>query len=185
VHILTGTSLTTSEYLRGPEATHQQELVFGIVREPAAPSWDHQDVVARVLRLLRDHVERHELGGVVAAPVDVVLDAERHLILQPDLCFVADQQSRIVRGRVWGAPDLVAEVLSYGSRVYDSRRKLSWYRQYGVREYWVVDPVARQIAVHDFVSDTRREFTADESLRSAVLPQLHFKVARAFASPRG
>ncbi len=63
----------------------------------------------------------------------------------------------------------------------------SWdhHREQGVRESWVVDPVARQIAVHDFVSDTRREFTADESLRSAVLPQLHFKVARAFASPRG
>jgi hypothetical protein len=39
--------------------------------------------------------------------------------------------------------------------------------------------------VHDFVSDTSREFTADESLHSAVLPRLRFKVARAFATPRG
>lgn len=178
--LLTDRPLTTAAYLRGPETNRPLELVFGVVREPAAPSWAHQDVVARLLLLLREHVDAHGLGRLVASPVDVVLDAERHLVVQPDICFVADEHRDIIRGRVWGAPDLVVEVLSYGSRMYDCRRKLAWYRQYGVREYWVVDPVAREIAVNDFVSDARRTFSADQSIRTLLLPRLRFKVARVF-----
>jgi Uma2 family endonuclease len=177
---LTDRPMTTLAYLRGPETTRPLELVFGVVREPAAPSWAHQDVVARLLLLLREHVDAHGLGQLVPAPVDVVLDAERHLVVQPDICFVADQHRGIIRGRVWGAPDLVVEVLSYGSRTYDCRRKLTWYRQYGVREYWVVDPVAREIIVNDFASDARRTYGAHQSIRTPILPRLRFKVARVF-----
>jgi Uma2 family endonuclease len=177
---LTDECVTTAEYLRSPETTRPLELVFGMVREPAAPSWDHQDVVARLLVLLREHVDARRLGDLVSAPVDVVLDADRHLVVQPDICFVAASRRGIIRGRVWGAPDLVVEVLSHGSRTYDRRRKLGWYRRYGVREYWVVDPVARQIAVNDFASDARLAFGARESLRTRVLPRLRLEVGRVF-----
>jgi Uma2 family endonuclease len=176
----TDRSVTTAEHLRGPETTRPQELVFGVVREPAAPSWDHQDVVARLLLLLREHVDARKLGELVSAPVDVVLDADRHLVVQPDLCFVAVSRRDIIRGRVRGAPDLVVEVLSYGSRTYDRRRKLGWYRHYGVREYWVVDPIAREITVNDFASDVRRTFGARESLRTRIFPRLGLEVARVF-----
>jgi len=136
--------------------------------------------VARLLLLLREHVDARGLGALVSAPVDVVLDADRHLVVQPDICFVAASRRGIIRGRVWGAPDLVVEVLSYGSRTYDRRRKLGWYCRYGVREYWVVDPVAREIAVNDFASDARRAFGARESLRTRVLPRLRLEVGRVF-----
>ena len=172
--------VTTTDYLRSPETTRPLELVFGMVREPAAPSWSHQDVVARLLLLVREHVDERGLGDVVSAPVDVVLDAGRHLVVQPDLCFVAASRRDLIRGRVWGAPDLVVEVLSYGSRTYDRRRKLGWYRRYGVREYWVVDPIAREIVVNDFASKARRVFGARQFLRTRVLPRLRFDVGRAF-----
>lgn len=178
--LLPDVSTTTGDYLRGPETTRPMELVFGMVREPAAPSWDHQDIVARLLLLLREHVDARGLGDLVSAPVDVVLDADQHLVVQPDVCFVAASRRGIIRGRVWGAPDLVVEVLSYGSRTYDRRNKLAWYRCYGVREYWVVDPVAREIAVNDFASNARRVFGAGQSLRTRVLPRLRLRVGRVF-----
>ena len=109
-----------------------------------------------------------------------MLDADRHLVVQPDLCFVAASRRDIIRGRVWGAPDLVVEVLSYGSRTYDRRRKLGWYRRYGVREYWVVDPIAREVVVNDFASKARRVFGPRQFLRTRVLPRLRFDVGRAF-----
>jgi Uma2 family endonuclease len=181
---LTDRPMTTSEYCSGPETTRPLELVFGVLREPAAPSWDHQDVVARLLLILREHVDARGLGAVVASPVDVVLDGVQHLVVQPDICFVAHERRGIIRGRVWGPPDLVVEVLSYGSRMYDRRSKLTWYRRYGVREYWVVDPVAREIVVNDFAADARRAFRAEESVSTPVLPHLRFKVARVLARKR-
>jgi len=64
----------------------------------------------------------------------VVLDRERALIVQPDVLFVAHDRLSIIRDQVWGAPDLVAEVLSIGTEAHDRIDKVAWYRQYGVRE---------------------------------------------------
>ena len=46
---------------------------------------------------------------------------------------------------VYGAPDLVVEVISPGTAKYDRGRKKDMYEKYGVREYWIVNPADRVI----------------------------------------
>ena len=105
--------MTTDEYLYGTEETNRKrELTFGTVCEPPAPFFSHQELVLRVARLLCSHVEPLGLGKVAVAPVDVILDRERALIVQPDVLFISQERLSIVRDQVWGAPDLVVEVLS-------------------------------------------------------------------------
>ncbi len=72
---------------------------------------------------------------------------KKALVLQPDVMFVSRERSDILNNFVEGPPDLVAEVISEGSRQYDRVSKLEWYRQYHVREYWVIDPEAQEIEV--------------------------------------
>jgi hypothetical protein len=43
-------TMSTSEYLRTDETTAPRELAFGIVREPPAPFFTHQEVVLRTGR---------------------------------------------------------------------------------------------------------------------------------------
>src|SRR3954466_9682229 len=132
--------MTTDEYLYETDETNRRrELVLSRVREPPAPFFSHQSLVLRVARVWSDHVEPRGLGRVAIAPVDVVLDRERALIVQPDVLFVSNDRLAMIRDQVWGPPDLVAEVLSHSSKHYDRGQKLEWYRQYGVREYWLVD----------------------------------------------
>jgi Uma2 family endonuclease len=115
------------------------------------------------------------------APVDVVLDAERHLILQPDVVFISAARRSIAGDQIWGPPDLVVEVLSPRTSRRDGGRKLEWYAQYGVRECWLVIPWAGQIDVHEFGARAHvRRYRRGRLLRSAVLPDLRLRVSDVF-----
>src|SRR5262245_39668926 len=109
--------MTTDEYFRTPETLVPQELVYGILREAASPTPGHQFVVGEVFAALRDYLGRSHEGRTWMSPLDVVLDAGRHLVVQPDVIVVATERLSIVRDRVRGAPDLVIEVLSPNPRI--------------------------------------------------------------------
>jgi Uma2 family endonuclease len=171
--------MPVSAYLATPESNRPQELAYGVLREPATPSYLHQLVAGRVFRRLDSHVRHRDLGRVVAAPMDVILDVQRALVVQPDVLFVSRRRADRCRDRIWGAPDLVVEVLSDSTRRHDSTTKIGWYREYGVRECWLVDPVAREIVVHNF-SEGARTYLDDEIVRSPVLPRLRLRARKAF-----
>jgi len=165
--------VTTEQYLYETEETNRKrELRFSKVCEPPAPFFSHQELVLRVARLLCSHVEPRGLGKVAVAPVDVILDREQALVVQPDVLFVSTERLSIVRDQVWGAPDLVVEVLSSGTERRDRGEKLGWYQRYGVRECWLVELATERVVVVDFVALVERPSTGVESIRSAVLPAL-------------
>ena len=166
--------MTTDEYLHSYETNRPRELAYGLVREPPAPFFSHQHVVLKIGRLLADYVEANALGHIGIAPLDVILDADRSLIVQPDVLFVSKQRASIIRDQVWGAPDLVVEVLSPGTAAHDRTEKLGWYREYGVRECWLVDPNSEQIIVFDFSATPATTHTSDRTgtIQSTLFPDL-------------
>lgn len=176
------TTMTTEAYLGGSETIRPRELAYGLLREPPAPGLHHQMLVGSLYRHLDAHVRRSRAGRVVLSPVDVVLDREHALIVQPDLVFVSQERLRICDRQIWGAPDLVIEVLSSATRRRDRTIKLGWYRHYGVRECWLVDPVALEIAVFDLAAaaGAAATFSAEQIVRSAVLPRLRLRPANVF-----
>ena len=164
--------MTAREYFTLPETNRPSELVYGVVREPPAPAYGHQKVIGALFRLLSAHVEENGLGEVCVSPVDVVLDEVAGLVVQPDLIFISNERLSIIQQHVSGAPDLVIEVLSPSTAHRDRTIKLAWYRRYGVRECWLVDPHQRTIDIVDCGTGARESFTATQMLRSRVLPGL-------------
>jgi Uma2 family endonuclease len=173
-------SMTTDEYLYSDERNRPRELKYGMVREPPAPYFTHQQLVLKIARALADYVEAAGLGQIGIAPLDVILDEERALVVQPDVLFVSAARTSIINNQVWGAPDLVVEVLSEGTAAYDRTEKLGWYRQYGVRECRLVDPIAGVVVVFDFTGATPVARTANRlgAVRSAVLVELDLPAVR-------
>jgi Uma2 family endonuclease len=166
--------LTTEEYLRTPETLLPQELIYGFVRDAAAPAPRHQSVVLRLVIALVRYMERHPVGQVWPAPIDVILDRERDLIVQPDLIVICTDRLSIVTDRVWGAPDLVVEVLSPHPRIGRLDERLQWFARYGVRECWLVHQFAREIEVLEFADrgiKGRRTISAGAIIPSSVLPE--------------
>lgn len=176
-----GDHMTVAEYFRQPETMRPMELVYGVVREPPAPNYGHQTIVTRLTVLLDEHVRAHRLGQVCVSPVDVVLDEERALVVQPDVVFIAKDCLDIARDRIWGAPDLVVEVLSPGTSKRDRTTKLGWYRKYGVKECWFVDPKHRQIEVIALSGSRLRRKRFVQRVQSTVLPTLSVSVAQVFS----
>ena len=169
--------LTLEAYLAGEETVLPQELTYGVLREPPAPGFHHQIIVGRLHVRLDRHVRRYKAGRVVLSPIDVILDARRALVVQPDLVFVSTARAGICTDRIRGAPDLTIEVLSKTNRRHDSNVKVKWYRQYGVRECWLVDPAACRIEVVDLTtaSGGTSLFEQRQLVRSTVLPRLRLR----------
>jgi len=175
--------LTVDEYFLMPESVRPMELVWGRVREPPSPRYGHQSVVTHLAALLDQHVRQHDLGKVCVAPMDVVLDTQAALVVQPDIVFVATPHLARIRDRVWGAPDLVVEVVSRGTAKRDRTTKLGWYADYGVSECWVVDPVYHFVEVVDLQRQPPVwvRYEGDLAVRSRVLPQWDAPAAAIFS----
>ena len=168
---------------RAAEIRTVGELVWGVLHEPPAPFCDHQSIVTRATVLLALHVRARNLGRLLVSPVDVVFDERKAPVLQPDIVFVSNARAGIVRDRVWGAPDLVVEVLSPGTRRRDTGQKRRWYCQFGVREYWMIDPVSGTVTVLAFGDGEparRRSFRGDRRVQTRVLSEFDATAADFF-----
>jgi Uma2 family endonuclease len=128
-----------------PETNQPSELWEGTLVMSPAPSFYHQEVALRFYRHLQDWVSSRGLGKAIAAPVDMVLS--EHQATQPDVAFIARDRLNIIRDAIVGPADLVAEVLSLGSRTRDRIEKRDLYEQHGVKEYWIIDPESQTVDV--------------------------------------
>lgn len=139
--------MTTTEYFQTPETVLPRELAFGVLRAADAPSPSHQRMVRDLTVALTMFAREHHAGEVFPAPIDVVLDFDKALVVQPDVVFLAAERSDLVADRIYGAPDLVIEVLSPNPRIGRLEDRIGWFAQYGVHECWLVNLAAKQIVV--------------------------------------
>jgi len=89
----------------------------------------------------------------------------------------------IIKERIMGAADLVADVISPGSRRRDRIDKRDLYEQHGVREYWLIDPEARTVEVLSLESGTYQlvgRWHPGERARSRLLKGFEVPVAPLF-----
>ena len=81
----------------------------------------------------------------VFSEAKVIFDDQNHFI--PDISVVCDK-SKIKLTHIEGAPDFVCEILSRSTRKNDFGKKKDVYERYGVKEYWIIDPVSQAVDVY-------------------------------------
>lgn len=167
-----GTVLTTAEYMQTAESMRVQELIFGTLRVEESPHFRHQNLLLELAVLMRVHVGQHKLGTVCIAPQDVILDPARALILQPDLMFISTRRQHIISDHIWGAPDLVVEVMSPHPRIGKLDERIGHFTHYKVKECWLIHQLSREIEVlklQEHGSGHRRIFRDVDPIESDVL----------------
>lgn len=125
---------TYRDYLTRPDE-ERWELIDGKPYDMTpALTTTHQIPVGNVFRILSVETRDRSCRCSVA-PTDVVLSETD--VVQPDVFVVCDPR-KITEAHVYGAPDLVTEVVSPSTGLKDRREKKDLYEKYGVREYLLV-----------------------------------------------
>ena len=130
----------------GLDDEHRYEIIEGERVMAPAPSFKHQKIVTRLIHFLSNAVYENNAGEIIVAPLDLVLDDD--IVLQPDIIFISQENKEIIKdAAVFGAPDLVIEILSPASIYRDTQVKKSIYEKAGVKEYWLVFPDEKVIEI--------------------------------------
>jgi Uma2 family endonuclease len=124
-----------------PDDGRRYELLDGSIIVTPAPTPAHQTVAFAVARLL--HETAPSDVAVFIAPLDTALPTGD--VLEPDVLVVS--RDIITAKDVTGVPLLAVEVLSPSTRRRDVGDKLTAYRDAGVPNYWVVDPINPRLRV--------------------------------------
>lgn len=142
-------TMTLEQYESLPEDT-RAEIFDGIVYDMSSPSQIHQTILTELLVSLRNYIRGKDGNcSVFPAPFDVKLNDNPLTIVQPDLMIVCDK-NKLDGKRCNGAPDFIIEIVSPGNPADDYIRKLYYYKNAGVREYWIVDPQRKSVTVNYF-----------------------------------
>ena len=137
-----------TEILNERELYPSYEIIGGkkIMAPSAAPT--HGRVIMRLGTIIENYLYENNLGYVFADDVDVYFSDGT--LFKPDLSIVLKKNSAIIDWRrgIYGAPDMVVEILSYSTRKKDLTIKKDIYEANGVREYWIIDTWAKIIDVY-------------------------------------
>ena len=160
------------------------EIANGVLLMTPAPSWSHQEIVGEIFAHLRTYVRTTGLGGVFTAPIDVELAPKD--VFQPDVVVLLKaSREKLKDKRIVGAPDLIVEVFSPSSEIYDRLNKYDTYARAGVPEYWIVNPKKRTVEVLVLEAGAYHSlgvFQGEQTPLSRVVPGFGVAVEQFFAS---
>ena len=158
------------------------ELINGLIVKKQAPSFAHQNSSMNLSIFLGNFNREKKLGKLVASPIDVFFDDYNNT--QPDLLFIKKEREYIITNHgIEGAPDLIVEILSPSTFRYDRREKFNLYMQFGVSEYWIVEPVNKSIEVYVLENgkyDLQFSAISEGIIQSNVLAGLNLDIAAVF-----
>lgn len=177
----------TSADLAGfPDDGKRREIIDGELYVSHQPHYYHQLIGDDVVSALNAWGRPHRAGRAVSAP-GLIFSPEDDVA--PDVVWTSTARlSHILSGgKLYAAPEIVVEILSPGKRniARDREAKRKLYSRYGVREYWIVDWVARTVEVYRRDGEQlalAATLLAGDTLTSPLLPEFILPLAELFAA---
>jgi Uma2 family endonuclease len=163
------------------------ELIKGkIYTMSPSPASRHQRISGNLQHFISNFLWKKECR-LYDAPFDVrfakTVDEETiTTVTQPDLCVICDISKIDERGCL-GSPDFIIEILSQSTKHKDIHEKFDIYEEYGVREYWIVDPLNEIVDVFILENEKYRlvgKFTDLDTLSVHTLPGLLIDLKEVF-----
>jgi Uma2 family endonuclease len=180
-----GVKLTYDDLALFPDDGQRHELIDGAHYVTPSPLIWHQRISGNLHWLIRSWLEIHPIGHIYFAPCDVVFSTFD--VVVPDLLYVSDERAAevITPKHLRGAPELVVEIASPGTRQREETIKRRLYERSGVSEYWVVDPELELVRIYRRQAETFKrvvELTreAGDVLATPLLTGLELPLSRVF-----
>ena len=161
------------------------EIINGEAYAMAAPNTLHQLILTELLKQFANFLTGKPCK-VFPAPFDVRLfyeeDESDNTVVQPDISIICDKEKLGPEG-CHGAPDLVVEILSPSNTAIEMLIKFNTYKEAGVREYWVLNPIKKDLSVYLFSGENviSRNYKEKELAPVSILDGLEIDLAPVFA----
>ena len=183
---------TYADYLKFPK-DFKSEIIDGVVYDMApAPLRKHQDISGEIFRQIANFLSK-ENCKVYSAPFDVRFGEKKDEnfeitnVVQPDLSIICDEDKLDEKGCI-GAPDWIIEILSPSTTKIDLQDKFDLYEKFGVKEYWIVEPVEQFILVFTLNEKGKYENTArlttDKNGKPTIFTDFEINIAEVFGVER-
>ncbi len=158
--------LTVEDMENMPDDEFRYELDDGVLIVSPAPSNLHQLAVARLTVILSAGCPA---GLVVLPGVGINISKFQHRV--PDVAVARADSLETVFQEI--PPELVVEVASPRTRLYDRNRKKDVYQSFGIPAYWIVEPYRDrpELTVFELRSGAYEQtahITGDEEYRAAI-----------------
>jgi Uma2 family endonuclease len=172
---------TAKDLEKLPDDGNHYELDRGVLIEMPPTKREHGLVQAKVLALIYNHVDTHDLGQVTGE-IGFLLAENPDIVRAPDISFTSKARATPRTGeydRV--APDLAVEIASPGNTADDMYQKIVQYFEAGVRQVWVFYSKTR--TVHVYTSSRTVAILGDSDMLDGgdVLPGFSVKVGDIFS----
>lgn len=151
----------------------------------AGPEWVqcHGDVAQNLWELFGRF--RKEYGGQHCGRADIVLNDTA--VVAPDQYYFrgSRRECMIEDDYFQGVPELIAEVLSPGSRQFDRGPRKAVYRRAGVPHLWLLDPELETLEVYELTGGDYRAaatYRSGDEFRPALFPRTTVAVEPLFST---
>jgi len=170
-----------------PEDHSKLELIAGVLYMTPPPGYLHNNSVSRLIRLLADYLTKSGDQGNLYVPRAGIVKGPNSW-LEPDLFYIAAGTKALPDPnypQYFSTADLVIEVISPSSAIYDRNTKADTYAALGVKELWLVDEASGIIEVRTLEGDRYGPSVVlerDDHLKSTVLLDFEFRVGSVFGA---
>jgi Uma2 family endonuclease len=120
------------------------ELIAGVLYMSPPPEPAHDNVIALIIRLLTLYLDRTKRKGTLYVPRAAIWTGP-NTYLEPDLFYISAELGAKLDPNHRTTADLVIEVISPGSAIYDRNTKADTYGALGVGELWLVDETNKTV----------------------------------------
>ena len=168
--------------LPDPPDRSKLELIAGVLYMSPPPEYTHDNIVTRLNKLITLELVRTAAGGKLYVPRAAIW-TDKNTYLEPDLFYLSAKTEATLDPQHRTTADVVIEVISPGSAIYDRNTKADTYAALGVKELWLIDEIRENVEVRVLENQRFREgkqFVKGEHLISRVLPELSVPVTNLF-----
>jgi Uma2 family endonuclease len=159
------------------------DLVKGVLVQRMTAYYPHERRFVWLLSVLNSYVRQRGLGVVLGSRTAVEIDAFGGRL--PDVLFVRTEREHIIQDKaIYGAPDLVIEIISPNDRPSDIHALETDYRNIGVAEIVFLDaPKHRLLVMRRRGNDYAVETLSAGTFHAETIPGFHLEVECLFQDP--
>lgn len=161
-----------------PKDGTKLELIAGVLYMSPPPNAAHNFSWATLNQLFILHLAKIGDWGVIFAP-RAALWTSPDTYVEPDLFYISARTLKKLDLLHPDKADLIVEIVSPSTAIYDRNTKADTYAALGVRELWLVDPERQTVEVRNLKRSTKGKkrsyaagslFKVGELVQSRVLP---------------